>query len=376
MIKIAIIGAGAMAKIFATRAKELNIETLCFAWEQGAIAKDSVDHFFNISIFEKDKITEICKKEQISGVLATTELTISIASYISNKLNLNGNLLQVAENITNKNWVREKAKSISIIKHPEHQWIYPDTNFADIHLKQYPVIVKPASGGGKKGITVVNSAKELEQALTYAKTSVKNDDGILIERFLDQGTEYSVESLSFEKKHFIIQITQKDSSGSPHCVELGHHQPANINSTIWQKVVAGIEELLTTLGIENGPCHTEIKIIDSKIYLIELNARPGGDHIAYPLTELSTGYKYITGIILASCGIFYDPKIYLGKKMCAGVYFVSKQTSHLQKTFDHCEQEPWCYKKNKVSEELQEITHNDGNNINYFIYCADKKPPL
>ena len=62
---------------------------------------------------------------------------------------------------------------------------------------------------------------------------------------------------------------------------------------LWTAVERAIVELLNNVGIKYGPTHTEIKIRDGRVYLIELNSRPGGDHIAYPLTELSTGYDYI-----------------------------------------------------------------------------------
>ena len=52
-MKVAIIGAGPMAKIIAEKARQLGVETYCFAWEQGAVAKDAVDHFVDISIFIK-----------------------------------------------------------------------------------------------------------------------------------------------------------------------------------------------------------------------------------------------------------------------------------------------------------------------------------
>ena len=65
MLSIAIIGAGNMAKILATRAKELNIKSLCFAWAQGAIAKDFVDEFHDIDIFDTEKIISICKEKNV-----------------------------------------------------------------------------------------------------------------------------------------------------------------------------------------------------------------------------------------------------------------------------------------------------------------------
>ena len=110
MITIAIIGAGVMARNIAIRAKELNIKSICFAWANGAVAKDYVDTFYDISIFETDKIIEICEREKINGVLATTELTVKIAGTIAEKLGLNGNPSFVYQNITNKGYVRSKLK--------------------------------------------------------------------------------------------------------------------------------------------------------------------------------------------------------------------------------------------------------------------------
>lgn len=372
MLTVAIIGAGVMARNFALRAKELNIHTLCFAWEKGAIAKEYVDEFFDIDIFKTEKIIKICAEKKAAGVLATTELTVRVAGLVADELKLNNNPLDVASNITNKDWVREKGKNFKFLKQPNFKFVNYEE---DIKIDKFPVIVKPVSFGGKHGITVVNTQEELSNAIDYAKETIKNrnNDGILIEQFLDQGVEYSVETLSFHKEHNVIQITQKDSSGPPHCVELGHHQPALLSKEMKDKVVNAIIDMLDCIGVENGPCHIEIKIIEKDIYLIEINARPGGDFIAYPLTELSSGYKYLTGIIFTACDIKYDPKTYLSSRGgYTGVYFITRQTKKLKPIFDNCEDKPWLYKKTKVSEELQEITHNDAYHLNSIIYYSDK----
>ena len=57
----------------------------------------------------------------------------------------------------------------------------------------------------------------------------------------------------------------------------------------------------------------------------------------------------------------------------AGIYFISKQTAYLKPLFDNCDGKDWLYAKNHVSDELQEITHNDALHLNSIIYCADKK---
>ena len=118
MITVAIIGAGIMAKKIAIRAKELHIKTLCFAWSNGAEAKESVDEFHDVNIFDTETIINICKKKNVSGVIATTELTVKIASIVANELHLTTNPLEISSNITNKSWVRQKGKNFKYIKQP------------------------------------------------------------------------------------------------------------------------------------------------------------------------------------------------------------------------------------------------------------------
>lgn len=370
MLKIAIIGAGTLARVYAVRARELHIESFIFAWKKDAIAKDYADHFYDISIFEKEKIAAICKEQNICGVLATTEKTIAITSYVAGCLNLNGLAQNIAAKITNKFWVRERASKLKVLRQPEYRHLQKNES---VDIATFPVIVKPASAGGKRGIAVIRDAQGLVAGLTYAGEA-SNEDGLILEQFLAGGCEYSVESLSFHGRHFIVQVTQKDSSGAPHCVELGHHQPADISAAMRKKVAVAISELLDAVGVNYGPCHTEIKIIDGEVYLIELNARPGGDRITYPLTELSTGYKYISGIIFSAMDILYNPDIYSGEPRYAGIYFITKQTASMKPIFDECDGKPWLYEKHKVSDTLQEISGNDDEHLNYFIYAASEKP--
>ena len=170
----------------------------------------------------------------------------------------------------------------------------------------------------------------------------------------------------------MIQVTEKISSGPPHCVELGHHQPAALTEEMRDNVEKAIIEGLTAIGVDNTPCHTEIKIVDEKVYLIEFNTRPGGDHIAWPLTTLSTGFNYIQGAIRIALNEFepIDTKTLL--RRYAGVYFVTSQSAHLKEAFNSCDNEPWLYEKNKVTDELVPLVHNDCYGVNSIIYYSEE----
>ena len=371
MDKIAIIGSGYMAKILASRANELGIESHCFSYDADSVAAKVAHKFHLINVLDTQSLIQACRNEGINGVVATTELTILPAAQVAAALGLNGNAVEVAREITDKNLTRLKVQGVSDLHQPAF-CVCKDTSVPTV---EYPVIVKPIAAGGKRGICVVHQKEQMADALGQA-LKISKVEGALVEQYLAGGQEYSVESLSYHGRHYILQITQKDSSGPPNCVELGHHQPAAISETLRQRIQTSVAGALSAAGITNGPCHTEIKVIEYKIYLIEINGRPGGDHIAYPLTELSTGYPYITGILMAALNKLDETELeHLQENYC-GVCFVTKQTENLKPVFDSCDKYPWLYKKNFVSEQLQTITHNDGFNTNYFIYYSEKERPV
>lgn len=377
MKKLAIIGGGVMASYFGEACHRLGYEGHYFSMIDGKVDDSKVDYFHEINIFDKDGIVAICKEIGVDGVVATTELSVPITAYVANKLGLLGNAVEVAEVITDKYRNRECIKHLTDLLSPKYVEV---SSFEDIITSDipYPMILKPVCLGGKRGITVVNNEDELTSAFEYAtsffRTGVKPQ--IIAEQFLVGGMECSVESISFKGHHTIVQITLKDSSGAPHCVELGHHQPAPLSEELWNKVVRGVSSGLTAIGVENGPCHTEVKIIDGKVYLIEFNARPGGDHIWWPMVELSTGFDIIAAVAQAATGELKPIDVTTFKHRYSGLYYVVKQTADVKPIFDTCEKEPWCWEKHFETDELYELKQNDMEHTNYIVYSSDNGDPI
>lgn len=375
--KLAIIGGGVMASYFGEACHRLGYEGHYFSMPDGKVDDGIVDVYHEINIFEKEKITDICKEIEVDGVVATTELSVPIAAYVAEQLGLLGIPYEVAQVVTNKYRNRECVKDLKELLSPKYveATCLEDIKASDI---PYPMILKPTNLGGKRGITVVYNESELQQAFDYATGSFRKGTKpvVIAEQFLDGGMECSVESLTFKGKHTIIQITQKDSSGAPHCVELGHHQPAPLSKDMWDKVVRGVSAGLTAIGVTNGPCHTEIKVIDDDVYLIEFNARPGGDHIWWPMVELSTGFDIIGAVAQVATGELKPIDVSSFNHNYSGIYIVTKQTKYLKPIFDTCEKEDWCWEKNYVSDELSELNHNDIRHNNYILYSSPKGDPV
>ena len=92
MKKLAIIGASYLQLPLVKKAKEMGIETHCFAWKEGAVCETFADFFYPISITERGKILEVCQKIKINAITSIgSDLAVSTVNYIAESMSLIGN---------------------------------------------------------------------------------------------------------------------------------------------------------------------------------------------------------------------------------------------------------------------------------------------
>ena len=151
----------------------------------------------------------------------------------------------------------------------------------------FPVIVKPRDNSGSRGVKLCRTNEEVAVAVVEAKEYSKMES-VLVEEYVE-GREFSVEALHCSGKTDIIQFTEKRTTEFPYNVELGNRQPANLTETQKELVGVIVEQAAKALGFENCPSHTELKINDRGIFVIETSPRLGGDYITSALVPLSSG---------------------------------------------------------------------------------------
>jgi phosphoribosylglycinamide synthetase, ATP-grasp (A) domain len=295
-MRIAIIGANEFQNKLIIKAKEMGIETHVFAWEKDAIGKENSDFFYPISIIEKEKILEICKKIKIDGICSiASDLAMHTVNYIANKLNLKGNSLECTELTTNKYKMRERLSKFNL---PCPKYILvKNKDIKKINLNEmiFPLIVKPTDRSGSRGIYKVNNDVELKSAIKLALEESFSKE-ILLEEYI-LGDEYSVESISENGVHKVLQITKKYTTGAPNFIEKGHIEPTEIDNELYEKIEQIILKSLDVLEVTNGASHSEIKILGSDIKIVEIGARMGGDFIGSDLVKMSTDIDYLELVI-------------------------------------------------------------------------------
>lgn len=298
-MKVAILGANFLQNRLVLKAKELGIKTYVFALPEGAVAKNNCDVFFPISITEKEEILKICKKENIDGICSiASDIAVPTVNYIAEQLNLVGNSFECSRLTTNKFNMREALvkKNLPCPKY----LLLGENEIEDIQnlSLSFPLIVKPVDRSGSRGIFKVNNLSELEEAIVKASRESFLDK-VIVEEFIG-GEEYSVEAVSINGQHKILQYTKKYTTGSPHFIEIGHVQPAELSNKIIKKIEEIIKSSLDALDIKNGISHSEIKIVNEDVKIIEIASRMGGDFIGSDLVKLSTGIDLLELTLLIS----------------------------------------------------------------------------
>lgn len=321
--RIAIIGANYLQLPLVKKARAMGVETICFAWEAGAVAKPHCDKFYPISIVEKEQILSVCAEEEINGVVSiASDVAVPTVAHVANQLGLIGNSLRSVRLCSNKFLMRD-ALAAAGLRCPAYRLVSSFENLAVVTARlNYPLIVKPVDRSGSLGVTSVSSAEELANALKIALGASFVGQAI-VEEFIE-GTEVSVESVSWKGKHYHICVTDKTTSGSPHFVELSHHQPSTLPNNVLGAIQYDVQAALDALQIRYGASHAEFIVSDENLYVTEIGARMGGDFIGSDLVQLSTGYDFVKGVIEVALGEFNPPEVNL--KMCAGVYFYTLET--------------------------------------------------
>lgn len=372
MRKIAIIGASYLQQPLVQRAKEMGLYTICFAWADGAVCKDVADKFYPISVIEKEQILDVCRMERIVGVCTiASDVAAPTVAYIAEQMGLVGNSYECALRANNKYLMRQ-ALSVAGVPCPYYYCVERgESGETDINGMEFPVIVKPCDRSGSLGVVKVEKGEDLLTAIKVAQDySFKHQ--AMVEQFIE-GCEVSVEFISYQGKHYPLQITDKVTTEAPHFVELEHHQPADLTAAQYDEIYDLTKRALTALGITNGASHSEYRITEEgNIYVMEIGARMGGDFIGSDLVQLSTGYDFLRGVIEVALGMFTEPQIV--EHNYSGVYFLSETTARLKPIIEQ-HVLPEIVKAEITDTELHSLICS-GDRSGYLIYKSDKKIDL
>ncbi|MBO4263480.1 MAG: ATP-grasp domain-containing protein [Bacteroidales bacterium] len=366
--KLAVIGASYLQLPLVQKAREMGIETHCFAWEEGAVCREYADFFYPVSIIEKEAILAKCREIGIDGICSiASDTAVVTVNYVATAMGLTGNDSAYSGLMTNKYRMRRCFEQHGL---PSPHFCVSNGDVpAAVASFSWPLIVKPTDRSGSLGVTEVASPDILPEAIRRA-VGYSFSKQAIVEEFVS-GSEHSIETISWHGKHHILQMTDKTTTGAPYYVELAHQQPSTLPQEAKARLQAVVSDALDAMHIENGASHAECKITgDGEVRIIEIGARMGGDFIGADLVRLSTGYDFVQGVIEIALGYFQEPVLRHPFKH-AGVWFLSEETAWLEKWMAHPERHPEIIRAVRTSSELRAI-RSSADRSGYLIWQSDK----
>ncbi len=157
----------------------------------------------------------------------------------------------------------------------------------------YPIILKAAAGGGGKGIRIVESEEELENAYNIVKQEAKvsfNDDEIYIEKFVKNPRHVEIQILADEYGN-IVHLGERDCSIQRRHQKVLEETPSTaVDDKIRNKM--GEAAIKAAKIAKYTSCGTVEFLLDSdkNFYFMEMNTRIQVEH---PITEMRTGIDIV-----------------------------------------------------------------------------------
>lgn len=299
---VLIFGVGPLQKSIIARAKKMGLYTVGIDPCEDATCKDFVDAFEIVSGQDYEAHCAVVEKYSIDAIVtAATDKPLVMMARVAEKYGFPFYSVETAQWSTDKFQMKERFE-LGGVPHAQGRLI---SKVEEAEGLVFPVIVKPRDNSGSRGVKLCRDKKELQASIDEALENSKLDT-VLVEEFIE-GPEYSIESLHHDGKSEVIQFTEKKTTEFPYNVELGHIQPANISDENKQKIREIISKIGKALNFVNCPSHTELKINNRGIFVIETSPRLGGDYITSTLTPLSTGVNLEDELLKISLGEEINP---------------------------------------------------------------------
>lgn len=301
---VLIFGVGPLQESIIARAKKMGLYTVGIDPCEDATCRDCVDAFEVVPGQDYEGHCAVIEKYGIDAIVtAATDKPLVMMARIAEKYGFPFYSVETAQWSTDKFQMKERFE-LGGVPHAQGRLI---SKVEEAEGLVFPVIVKPRDNSGSRGVKLCRDKNELQISINEALENSKLDT-VLVEEFIE-GPEYSIESLHHDGKSEVIQFTEKKTTEFPYNVELGHIQPANISDENKQKIREIVEKIGKALNFENCPSHTELKINERGIYVIETSPRLGGDYITSTLTPLSTGVNLEDELLKISLGETIKPQL-------------------------------------------------------------------
>ena len=209
-------------------------------------------------------------------------------------------VLVMGDKITSK----ELAKNAGVPVIPGHIEAIADENEALRVAAEigYPILLKPAAGGGGKGMRIVHRPEEMKDALAASRKETQkafNDTRVFVERYIEQPRHIEIQVLA-DSYGNIVYLGERECSIQRRYQKVIEECPSPVvTPEIRARMGKSACDLARKAGYVSAGTVEYVMDAHKNFYFLEMNTRLQVEH---PVTELVTGIDLVEQQIRIAAG--------------------------------------------------------------------------
>lgn len=175
----------------------------------------------------------------------------------------------------------------------------------------FPLVIKPATAAGGRGVSLLHGAEGLDEAVAKAR---RHCPRVLVQRLV-RGRSLGVEAFLW-RGALAAMFLIEDQYARPFVSPVGHAVPARVDDGLRARIADAVAGWASALGLTDGAANFDLRIEGDRPTLIEVNPRLGGNSIT---RLVRAGYGADPSAAALACALGRDPTPHLARRSARAV---------------------------------------------------------